>query len=129
MKYAVPVMRSQGGGAIVNMASVAAHRGFPNTAAYNASRHAIVGLTQAAAIANARFGIRVNSLSPQAVDTPQLRESFDYQGLTYEQAAPAFVTPRIMSPDEIARAVLFLASDEATSVDGMDLDVTGGQLA
>ena len=69
------------------------------------------------------------NFSPLAVDTPQLRESFAFQNVTYEQAAPTFVTPRIMTTAEIARAVMFLASDEATSVTGMDLDVTGGQLA
>ena len=58
-----------------------------------------------------------------------LRESFAFQGVTYEQMAPNFVTPRIMTTAEIAYAVMFLASDEATSVTGMDLDVTGGQLA
>lgn len=129
MKYAIPVMRQQGRGAIVNMASVAGHKGFANTAAYNASKHAIIGMTKAAALANARHNIRVNSLSPLAVDTPQLRESFDYQGITSEAVAPSFVTPRIMHPWEIANAVMFLASDDATSITGMDLDVTGGQLA
>ena len=57
-----------------------------------------------------------------------LRESFAYQKLTYEQLAPNFVTPRIMDVTEIASAVMFLASDEASSLNGMDLDVTGGQL-
>ena len=129
MKYAIPVMRRQGGGVIVNMASVARHKGFPNTAAYNASKHAIIGLTKAAAVANAKHNIRVNSISPLAVDTPQLTESFAYQKLDADKIAPNFVTPRIMTTDEIARAVMFLSSDEATSVNGMDLDVTGGQLA
>jgi NAD(P)-dependent dehydrogenase (short-subunit alcohol dehydrogenase family) len=129
MKYEIPVMRKQGGGVIVNMASVAGHKGFANTAQYSASKHGIVGLTKAAAIANAKHNIRVNSISPLAVDTPQLRESFAYQKITYAQAAPTFVTPRVMTTDEISRAVLFLASDDATSVNGMDLDVTGGQLA
>lgn len=129
MKYAIPQMRTQGSGVIVNMASVAGHKVWPNTAAYNASKHAILGLTKAAAVANARHNIRINSLSPLAVDTPQLRESFAYQNVTYEQAAPTFVTPRIMTTDEIARIVMFLASDEATSITGTDIDVTGGQLA
>ena len=70
-----------------------------------------------------------NSISPLAVDTPQLRESFAYQRIEAEKAAATFVTPRIMTTDEIARAVMFLASDEATSVTGIDLDVTGGQIA
>jgi NAD(P)-dependent dehydrogenase (short-subunit alcohol dehydrogenase family) len=129
MKYELPHLRRQGGGVIVNMASVAGHKGFGSTPSYNASKHAVIGLTKAAAVANAKHNVRINSLSPLAVDTPMLRESFAYQGLTYEQAAPTFVTPRIMTTDEIARVVMFLAADEATAVNGMDLDVTGGQLA
>lgn len=129
MKYELPIMRRQGGGVIVNMASVSGHRGFAHTPHYSASKHGVVALTKAAAVANGKHNIRVNSLSPLAVDTPMLRESFAFQKLTYEQVAPNFVTPRIMIADEIARVVMFLASDEATSVNGMDLDVTGGQLA
>ncbi|HYX17582.1 MAG TPA: SDR family oxidoreductase [Nostoc sp.] len=129
MKYEIPRMRRQGGGIIINMASVAGHVGFSTTAHYNASKHGIIGLTKAAAIENANYNIRINSISPLAVDTPQLRESFAFQGITYEQAVQGFVTKRIMTPHEIAQAVLFLASNQATSLTGMDLDVTGGQLA
>ncbi|WP_305988942.1 SDR family NAD(P)-dependent oxidoreductase [Roseibium sp. MMSF_3544] len=128
MKYAIPVMKAQGGGVIVNMASVAGHRGFPNTAHYNASKHAVVGLTKAGAKL-AADNIRVASISPLAVDTPMLKESFDHQGLTYEGMAGFFVTPRIMDANEMAEGVLFLASDAATAFNGMDLDATGGQLA
>ena len=129
MKYELPVMRRQEAGIIVNMASVSGHRGFANTPRYSASKHGVIGLTKAAAVANSKHNISIVSLSPLAVDTPMLRESFAFQNLTYEQAAPNFVTPRIMTTDEIARAVMFLASDDATSGAGMDLDVTGGQLA
>lgn len=129
MRYELPIMIEQGSGIIINMASVAGHRGFANTPHYNASKHGVIGLTKAAATANAKHNIRINSISPLAVDTPMLRRSFKYQGLTYEQMAPNFVTPRIMTTHEMARAVMFLASDEATSINGMDLDVTGGQLA
>lgn len=128
MKYAIPVMKAQGNGVIVNMASVAAHRGFPNTAHYNASKHAVLGLTRAGAQL-AKDNIRVTSISPLAVDTPMLEESFEYQGLTYEAMAGFFVTPRIMDPHEMAEGVLFLASDAATAFNGMDFDATGGQLA
>ncbi|MET1412278.1 SDR family oxidoreductase [Roseibium sp. HPY-6] len=128
MKYAIPVMKAQGSGVIINMASVAAHRGFPNTAHYNASKHAVLGLTRAGAKL-AADNIRVASISPLAVDTPMLKESFDYQGLTYEGMAGFFVTPRIMDAHEMAEGVLFLASDAATAFNGMDLDATGGQLA
>ena len=129
MKFALPVMKAQGGGVIVNMASVAGHRGFANTAHYNASKHAVIGLTKAAATVSAKENVRIVSLSPLAVDTPMLQESFAYQGLAYEDVAPSFATPRIMTAHEMAEAVMFLASDSATSINGMDLDVTGGQLA
>jgi NAD(P)-dependent dehydrogenase (short-subunit alcohol dehydrogenase family) len=129
MKYELPLMRRQASGVIINMASVAGHKGFANTPHYNASKHGVVGLTKAAGVANAKHGIRVNSISPLAVDTPMLQASFAHQGLTYEGMAPNFVTPRIMSTDEMAGAVMFLASDEASSINAMDLDVTGGQLA
>lgn len=129
MKYAIPYMKSQGGGVIVNMASVAAHRGFGFTGHYSASKHAVRGLTKAAANISAKDNIRINSISPLAVDTPMLKESFKFQGLTYEQRAKSFVTPRIMTPHEMAVGVMFLASDEATAFNGMDLDGTGGQLA
>ena len=128
MKYAIPVMKAQGNGVIVNMASVAAHRGFANTAHYNASKHAVLGLTRAGAQL-AKDNIRVTSISPLAVDTPMLEESFEYQGLTYEGMTGFFVTPRIMDPHEMAEGVLFLASDAATAFNGTDFDATGGQLA
>lgn len=128
MYYELPPMIAQGSGAIINMASVAGHLGFANTPHYNASKHGVVGLTKAAARANAPRNIRINSISPLAVDTPMLRESFEFQGVTYEQMAPNFVTPRIMTATEMARAVMFLADDTSTMVTGMDLDVTGGQM-
>ncbi len=129
MKYEIPQMRRQKSGVIINMASVAGNVGFNTTGHYCASKHGIIGLTKVAALENADYNIRINSISPLAVDTPQLRESFAFQKVTYEQAAKGFVTKRVMSPDEMARAVMFLASDDASSVTGMDLDVTGGQLA
>lgn len=129
MKYAMPAMLAQRSGVIINMASVAAARGFANTGHYNASKHAVIGLTRAAATMSARSGVRIVSISPLAVDTPMLRESFAFQNISAEAIAPNFVTPRIMEVREMASAVLFLASDAASSINGMDLDVTGGQLA
>ncbi|MBD2103520.1 SDR family NAD(P)-dependent oxidoreductase [Leptolyngbya sp. FACHB-261] len=129
MKYEIPYMRRQGGGAIINMASVSGHAGFPRMTHYAASKHGIVGMTKIAAIENADHNIRVNSISPLAVDTPQLRESVSFFRSNYEEAVKTMVTKRIMTTEEMARAVMFLASDEATSMTGMDLDVTGGHLA
>lgn len=73
--------------------------------------------------------VRVVSISPLAVDTPQLRESLAFFKITPQQAAANNPNKRINTTDEMARAVMFLASDDATSLGGMDLDVTGGWLA
>jgi len=123
MKYEIPHMRQQGSGVIINMASVAGHRGFPIhlTTTPPSTRSSA---SKSVAVVNAQHNIRVNSISPLAVNTPQL-SILAAEGITYKQAAASFVTPRIMNTDEMARAVI-LASDEATSVTGMDLDVTGG---
>lgn len=129
MRAELPHMRRQKGGVIVNMASMSGHEGFPPLAHYGAGKHAIIGMTKAIAKQYAPQNIRVNSISPLAVDTPQLRESVRLQGTTYEEVVKTMPTPRIGRTDEIARAVMFLASDDATLVTGMDLDITGGFLA
>lgn len=129
MKYEIPIMRRQGGGIIINMASVSGHVGFPMLGMYMASKHGIIALTKAAALENADKNIRVVSISPLAVDTPQLRESLAFFKITPQQAAANNPNKRINTTDEMARAVMFLASDDATSLGGMDLDVTGGWLA
>ncbi len=128
MKYAVPVMRAQGSGVILNMASVAAHRGLPNTAHYNASKHAVLGLTRAGAQL-ARENIRVTAISPFAVATPMLEEGFRHMGMDPALLAHHFVTPRIMQPEEIAQIALFLASDAAAAFNGTDFDASGGEMA
>lgn len=129
MKYEIPIMRRQGGGVIINMASVSGHVGFPMLGMYMASKHGIIALTKAAALENADKNVRVVSISPLAVDTPQLRESLAFFKVTPQQAAANNPNKRINTTDEMARAVMFLASEDATSLGGMDLDVTGGWLA
>jgi len=129
MKAELSHMRRQGGGIILNMASVSGHEGFPPLAHYGASKHAVIGMTKAIAKQHAPLNIRVNSISPLAVDTPQLRESARVQNTTLERMALSFPTPRIGRPEEIARAVMFLASEDASLVTGMDLDITAGFLA
>lgn len=129
LKYEIPVMRQQAAGLIVNMASVSGHVAFPGMGAYAASKHAIIGLTKVAATENADKNIRINSISPLSVDTPMLRESLAFFGRSLEQAAADNPNKRVNTVDEMARAVMFLASDDASSINGMDLDVTGGYLA
>jgi NAD(P)-dependent dehydrogenase (short-subunit alcohol dehydrogenase family) len=129
MQQEIPQMLKQGGGVIVNMASVSGHVAFEQMGGYAASKHAVIGLTKVAALENAAKNIRVNSISPLAVDTPMIRASLNYYGVTLEQSAQGNPNKRIMNVEEIARAVMWLSSDDATSVTGMDLDVTGGWLS
>ena len=127
MKYELPRMLGRGG-AIVNTASVSAEVGWATIAPYNASKHAVASLTKVAALEYAADGIRVNALAPGAVDTPMLRRAAEAFGLTYEQIAQDYPIRRIVSADEIARVIMFLASADASAVVGHDLDATGGYL-
>lgn len=128
MKYEIPVMLGQGGGVIVNNASVSAHVGYALISPYGASKHAIVGLTKSAALEFVPKNIRINSISPGAVDTPMLRRALMGFKTTAEEIAKTIPIRRINTIEEIARVVMFLSSDEASSVAGMDMDVTGGML-
>ncbi|SDJ06598.1 NAD(P)-dependent dehydrogenase, short-chain alcohol dehydrogenase family [Nonomuraea jiangxiensis] len=128
MKYELPRMLERGG-AIVNTASVSAEVGWATIAPYNASKHAVASLTKVAGLEYAADGIRVNALAPGAVDTPMLRRAAEAFGVTYEQIAQDYPIKRIVGADEIARVVMFLASDDSSAVVGHDLDTTGGYLA
>ena len=129
MRHEIPQMLKQGGGVIVNMASVSGHAAFAGMGGYAASKHAVIGLTKVAAVELADKNIRVNSISPLAVDTQMIRDSLAFFQVTPEQSAAGSPIKRMNTTDEMARAVLFLASDDATSLTGMDLDVTGAWLA
>ncbi|MEU8393720.1 SDR family oxidoreductase [Nonomuraea sp. NPDC048892] len=129
MKYEIPRMLERGGGAIVNTASVSAEVGWATIAPYNSSKHAVASLTKVAGLEYAADGIRVNALAPGAVDTPMLRRAAEAFGLTYEQIAQDYPIKRIVSAEEIARVVMFLASDDSSAVVGHDLDTAGGYLA
>jgi NAD(P)-dependent dehydrogenase (short-subunit alcohol dehydrogenase family) len=129
-KYAVPEMIKGGGGTIVNTASMAGIRGRPYTTAYCASKGAVVMFTKTLAIELAPYKIRVNCICPGAVNTPLIHNL----GITQEQAAAQVLTdqpiPRFARPEEIAHAVLYLASDtESSYVTGHALQIDGGQWA
>jgi NAD(P)-dependent dehydrogenase (short-subunit alcohol dehydrogenase family) len=129
-KYAVPELIKAGGGAIVNTASMAGIRGRPYTSAYCASKGAVVMLTKTLAIELAPHNIRVNCICPGAVNTPLIHQL----GITQEQAAAQALTDqpiaRFARPEEIAHAVLYLASDtESSYVTGHALQIDGGQWA
>jgi len=128
MKYELPVMLRQKGGIIVNNASVSGHVGFATISPYSASKHAIMSLTKVAALEYADKNIRVNSVSPGAVDTPMLRRALAAWNTNFETVAKDYPLKRIVNAEEIARTVMWLSSDEATCIVGMDVDATGGYL-
>jgi NAD(P)-dependent dehydrogenase (short-subunit alcohol dehydrogenase family) len=125
MRYEIPAILAAGGGAIVNISSVFAHKGFADRAAYSASKHAVIGLTRSATLDYASKGLRVNTLSPGVIDTPML----DVDRESSNQFAQYIPARRIGRPEEIATAVAFLLSDDASYVNGAELIVDGGFLA
>lgn len=128
MKYELPVMLKQKGGIIVNNASVSSHVGFATISPYSASKHAIASLTKVAALEYSDKNIRVNSISPGAVDTPMLRRALAAWKTDFATVAKEYPLKRIVNAEEIARAVMWLSSDDASCIVGMDVDATGGYL-
>ena len=128
MKYEIPRMLAQGGGVIVNTASISAEVGFATIAPYNASKHGVTSLTKVAALEYADKNIRVNAFAPGAVDTPMLRRAAEAFGLTYEQIAQDYPIKRIVRPEEMATVVMWLSSPDSSAVTGTDVDASGGYL-
>jgi NAD(P)-dependent dehydrogenase (short-subunit alcohol dehydrogenase family) len=127
-KAAIPAIREAGGGAIINMSSsVGWHDTAPGIAAYTASKFGVTGLTKAMACDHLHQRIRVNCLCPGPTDTPLLRASRPPDTLqAFMEAQPI---GRLGTPEEIAAAALFLASDEASFITGVAFPVDGGQTA
>jgi NAD(P)-dependent dehydrogenase (short-subunit alcohol dehydrogenase family) len=122
-------MSDRGGGAIVNMSSVAGVVGFPLTAPYTASKFAIRGITRVAALEYATQNIRINAVCPAYVDTPGLRDGAPPDSELYRTFAKLQPINRMARPEEVAEAVVWLLSDAASFVTGSDLIVDGGYLA
>ncbi len=131
-KHAIPVMERQGGGVIVNTASAVANVGITDRAAYVASKGAVAALTRAMAIDHVAAGIRINCVAPGTIESPYFTEIFARspnaaelrRGLEQRQAME-----RLGQPIEIARAMLFLASDESSFCTGTTLTADGGWTA
>jgi len=128
-KHAIPAMIERGGGAIVNMGSVAGLVGLRNRAAYCASKGAVIAFTRALAIDHVGDGIRVNAVCPGTVDSPWVRRLVEDVGESLDALRARQPMGRLGSTDEIAQAVLYLASDAAAFVTGSALVIDGGLTA
>ncbi len=129
-KHAVPHLRKRGGGAIVNLASVSGLIAQPAFVPYSTSKGAVIQLTRCLACDHADDDIRVNCVCPGAVDTPAVARAAATMELTKQQLVdemePLHLIKRMGEPREVANAILFLASDEASFITGASLVVDGG---
>jgi len=129
MKYELQLMQAQSRGVIVNTASVAGSMGMAAVPGYVASKHGVLGLTRTAALEFARCGIRVNAVSPGAVDTAMFQRFAQSNAGIRDATINSHPMGRLGRPEEIASAVLWLCSEGAAFVTGHDLHVDGGYLA
>lgn len=129
MKYQIPVMKSQGKGVIINCSSIAGIIGSPGLPVYVASKHGVVGLTKNAALESARDGVRINAICPAGVQTAMLDRIVANNPELKQQMNDMHPIGRVAQPEEIANAVLFLASDQSSFITGHELLVDGGYTA
>jgi len=128
-KHAIPDMIRRGGGSIVNIASIAGLVGLRNRAAYCASKGAVIALTRALAIDHVADHIRVNAVCPGTVDSPWVRRLVDNTGESLDALRARQPMGRLGTPDEIAEAVLYLASEASAFTTGSALVIDGGLTA
>ncbi|WP_422122580.1 3-hydroxybutyrate dehydrogenase [Planococcus sp. X10-3] len=137
-KHVFPVMKKQGYGRIINMASINGLVGFAGKAAYNSAKHGVIGLTKVAALEGAEHGITVNAMCPGYVDTPlvrnQLGDLAETRNVTLEKVLEEVIYPlvpqkRLLSVQEISDYTMFLASDKASGVTGQAVVLDGGYTA
>lgn len=129
MKYAIPLMLEGGGGSIINTASVAGLVGFPGIPAYCASKGGVIQLTKTAALEYATSGIRVNAICPGIIHTPMVDRLIGDRPRMEAALNASEPVGRMGSPEEIASAAVYLASDESTFVTGTTVTVDGGYIA
>jgi NAD(P)-dependent dehydrogenase (short-subunit alcohol dehydrogenase family) len=130
MKYEIIQMLTQGSGTIVNTASIMGLVGsWSGTAAYNASKHGVVGLTKTAALEYAKAGIRVNAVCPGYIQTPLIEDALTSNPALEAQIVARHPIGRMGKPEEIAEAVVWLCSDAASFVTGHTMTVDGGYVA
>ncbi len=129
MKYELPYLLKQGKGAIVNTSSVAGLVGFAASPAYVASKHGVNGLTKTAALEYAKAGIRVNSVCPGVIRTPMIDRFTSKDKNVEKQFESLEPIGRLGNPEEVAQTVIWLCSDKASFVTGVNLPVDGAWVA
>lgn len=125
MRHEIPAMLANGGGVIVNIASVAGLGGFPRHPAYAASKHGVVGLTRTAALEYGRKGIRINALCPGFTLTPMVQQMIE-AGLPTEQLVARVPLGRLGTSEEVAATAIYLCSEAAAFIVGHALAIDGG---
>lgn len=126
MKYQIPQMLKQGGGAIVNIASLSGVRGESMQAPYSSAKGGVIALTRTAAAEYAQKNIRINAINPGGIRTPAMLNYFDQVPGAAENTAAVHAMRRLGEPEEVADAVAYLCSDRASFITGTTLDVDGG---
>lgn len=132
LKHVLGVMRGQGFGAVVNMASVGGMRGVGQQSGYSASKHGVVGLTRNSGVEYGQFGVRINAVAPGAIMTPMVEGSLrQIGGDNWEAVGREFVSANPMKrfgrPEEVAGVVSFLLSDDASFINATVVPIDGGQ--
>jgi 3-hydroxybutyrate dehydrogenase len=137
-KHVFPIMKKQGFGRIINMASINGLVGFAGKAAYNSAKHGVIGLTKVAALEGAEYGITVNAVCPGYVDTPLVRgqledlaktRKVELERVLEEVIYPLVPQKRLLDVQEIADYTLFLSSEKAKGVTGQAIVIDGGYVA
>lgn len=130
MKYEIPSMLKSGGGSIINTSSVAGHVGMAGASVYVASKHAVEGITKSVALELAGQGIRINAVAPAAIETDMIDRFAGKEGAEgREQLAAVHPVGRLGKASEVAKAVIYLASEATSFTTGISLPVDGGWLA